>query len=71
MPSHWTYDSFEPSDHLRQGDLLRRTGELLSVLSQVHNFFAMNGICCLRFLRRPVTWFGAADDVKPSIFNSL
>jgi hypothetical protein len=39
MPSHWTYDSFEPSDHLRQGDLLRRTGELLSVLSQVHNFF--------------------------------
>ncbi len=40
MPSHWTYSDFSDGDDLQQGDLLRRTDDLLSVLSRVHQFFS-------------------------------
>ena len=40
MPSHWTYADFSADDNLQQGDLLRRTDALLSVLSRVHQFFS-------------------------------
>lgn len=39
MPSHWIYSSFESDAHLEQGDILQRTDDLVSVLSQAHSFF--------------------------------
>ena len=39
MPSHWTYTEFEPDTDLCQGDIIRRTPELLSLLKKVHNHF--------------------------------
>lgn len=39
MPSHWTYSEFESNTDLCQGDIVRRTPELLSVLEIVHKHF--------------------------------
>jgi hypothetical protein len=39
MPSHWTYSEFESNLDLCQGDIVRRTPELLSVLEVVHKHF--------------------------------
>lgn len=39
MPSHWTYDEFEPNDDLCQGDILDRSHELTQLLDEVHPHF--------------------------------
>jgi hypothetical protein len=39
MSSHWTYSPFENDSDLVQGDIIRRSDELLDVLDQVHRFF--------------------------------
>ena len=37
--SHWTYAAFGAEDDLEQGDLVRRTPELLDVLAEAHKHF--------------------------------
>ncbi len=39
QPSHWTYRSFVATDDLQQGDIIRRSGALLRVLSEVLSHF--------------------------------
>lgn len=39
MPTHWTYSEFDRESDLCQGDILRRTPELLSILEIVHSHF--------------------------------
>lgn len=39
MPSHWTYCEFKPNDDLAQGDVLKRTDELVGLLNRVHAHF--------------------------------
>lgn len=39
MPSHWTYEAFEPDSDLMQGDVLEPTEGLQSVFRQVHPHF--------------------------------
>lgn len=39
MPFPKTYDSFDPEDDLYQGDIIRRTPEVIKILSQAHNHF--------------------------------
>jgi hypothetical protein len=40
MPTHWTYATFDPAGDLYQGDILRRTDELDSLLAEIHPYFA-------------------------------
>jgi hypothetical protein len=39
MSSHWTYRPFDKDSDLVQGDLIRRSDDLLAVLGEVHKFF--------------------------------
>lgn len=39
MPTHWTYADCVPESDLAQGDIIRRTPELLDVLRQAHSHF--------------------------------
>lgn len=39
MPTHWTYESFQLTDDLQQGDILQPTEELRTVLNDVHPHF--------------------------------
>jgi len=39
MPSHWTYDAFEPAADLQQGDILWPTQELMALFRDVHPHF--------------------------------
>ncbi len=39
MPTHWTYESFQAEDDLRQGDILEPTKELREILHLVHPYF--------------------------------
>lgn len=36
---HWTYDKFEPTDDLEQGDFLAPTEELRAILQVIHPYF--------------------------------
>lgn len=36
---HWTYTSFQPNDHLQQGDILHPTPELKRALQAIHPYF--------------------------------
>lgn len=39
MPSHWTYEPFEPSDDLRQGDILEVSPGLIDLFGKYHKHF--------------------------------
>src|SRR5688500_6799937 len=39
MPGHWTYESFDPSMELEQGDILQPTDALKQIFSDVHPHF--------------------------------
>jgi hypothetical protein len=39
MPAHWTYDTFEPTADLAQGDIIEPTPDVRVVLKEVHPHF--------------------------------
>jgi len=39
MPSHWTYEAFDPKSDLLQGDIVEPTENLRSILQEVHPHF--------------------------------
>jgi len=40
VPTHWTYDEYDTTADLAQGDILARTGGLVDLISRVHAYYS-------------------------------